>query len=457
MSASSSEITPLHSGKVIAGKYSLLREIGRGGVGLVFEAEHIRLRQRVAIKVLAPHLRSEADVVTRFEREARAMGSLKSPHIATVFDVDTLPDGTPYMVMELLEGRDLHRHLREQPRMSNADIVSIVTQACEGLAVVHASGIIHRDLKPSNLFLTQAPSGGYLVKVMDFGISKLLGDEVTHIGSSLGTPAYMSPEQIRASSEVDARSDIWALGVLLFRALSGTLPFDGEGITGMSVAVVNEAPKNLTELRPDLPPELVKVVERLLEKDPSARYQTVAEVREALQPFGDDTSQPPSVVAMRAAALEPPSHVRAAQAAVTAPRVEAPLRTDRGAPGWIWIVALGIALGLGAIVALMWRFAGDRASAIPPASTVDAPKVAPTSPEPPSVPTTRSEATPPATDPPAPTTPNPSAPVHSAQKSVRPVVPPKSRATPPARSPTPSNPASPKATAEKSPELPNLL
>ena len=283
MSASSAfnNRAPTQPGDIIAGKYRVVRELGRGGVGVVVEVEHQKLRQRLAIKLLDPFFVRDSDIVDRFEREARAMAALKSPYVTAVSDVDVLEDGTPYMVMELLEGHDMSAELRKRQVLPPLEAIDFVVQACEGLATVHAHGIVHRDLKPSNLFLVPTATG-HTVKVMDFGISKFEGNEVTRTGSSLGTPAYMSPEQVRSPRDVDVRTDIWSLGVLLFRALSGALPFEGEGITGMSVAIVNEEAKRLDALRPELPYELVHLVHRCLEKDREARFATATELRDAL-------------------------------------------------------------------------------------------------------------------------------------------------------------------------------
>ena len=284
----------LAPGAILANKYRIVRELGRGGVGVVVEAEHLRLRQRVAIKVLDPYFVREPEIVERFEREARAMASIKSPYVTSVSDVDILPDGTPYMVMELLSGADLAVDLRQRTRLPLGEALNIALQACEGLEVIHAAGIIHRDLKPSNLFVVPTERGP-LVKVMDFGISKFEGNEVTRTNSSLGTPAYMSPEQVRSPRDVDVRTDLWSLGVILFRALSGTLPFEGEGITGMSVAIVNEEPKNLGALRPELPQEVIDVVHRLLDKDRRARFSDAQSLREALTVVATDTmARPPA-------------------------------------------------------------------------------------------------------------------------------------------------------------------
>ena len=274
-------------GVVLADKYRLLRELGRGGVGVVYEAEHLRLRQRVALKIMSRAIAKEANVTARFEREARAMATLRSPFVTAVSDVDVLPDGTPYMVMELLDGRDLQRELRERGPLPIGEAAQIMLLACRGLAAVHAAGIVHRDLKPSNLFLVSGPA--LSVKVMDFGVSKMSDDDilVTHDGSTLGTPAYMAPEQVRSARDADPRADVWSLGVILFRCLTGRLPFEGEGITGMAVAITNNPPLSLVELRPDVPRGLASLVERMLVKDPAARIESVAAVAEELVHYTD--------------------------------------------------------------------------------------------------------------------------------------------------------------------------
>src|SRR5688572_3320577 len=209
-------------GSVVAGKYSIVRLLGEGGMGLVYEAQHLRLRQSVALKMLLPSMLEHDVIISRFEREARSAGQLRSRHTARVMDVDTTPDGVPYMVMELLSGRDLAVELEQRTRLPIDEAADIILQACAAMIEAHSLGIIHRDLKPSNLFL-EMEGGTRIVKVLDFGISKVQNErdaKLTDADVVVGTAMYMSPEQVKASHAVDARTDIWALGVIFYEMLA---------------------------------------------------------------------------------------------------------------------------------------------------------------------------------------------------------------------------------------------
>ncbi len=278
-------------GDTLAGKYSVVRVIGRGGMGVVFEAMHLRLRQRVAIKMMAPDLCTSPSVVARFEREARAAAQLRSRHAVRVIDVDELPGGTPFMVMELLSGRDLGAEIEQrQRRIAVRDAVRWVLEACTAMAEAHALGIVHRDLKPGNLFLC-SEGDQQLIKVLDFGISKVTGDHdvsVTTTAALLGTPLYMSPEQVRSAKNVDARSDIWALGVILYELVTGCRPFDGETATAIAARIVADAAMPARELRPDLPEGVARTIETCLMKDAVRRFPDVASLAAALAPFAPE-------------------------------------------------------------------------------------------------------------------------------------------------------------------------
>jgi serine/threonine-protein kinase len=280
-------------GELFHGKYLIKRVLGRGGVGVVYEAEHAKLRQRVAVKLLAPEMLAHPDMVERFEREARAMALLTSPHVTRVIDVDATITGIPFLVMEFLEGHDFQAEIKSRGALTVPEAVHWVRQACAGMAVAHAAGIVHRDLKPANLFLVDEPQARVL-KIMDFGISKITGEDldVTMTSTSLGTPAYMSPEQVRSAKHIDGRADVWSLGVILYRALTGKLPFAGSGTTGMAVSIVNDVPEPIEVHRPDLPPGLVAVVRRTLEKDPNARFPSVTALADALAPFEHAAASP---------------------------------------------------------------------------------------------------------------------------------------------------------------------
>ncbi len=272
-------------GQVIGGKFRVDRVLGEGGMGTVLAATHLQLDQVVALKVmLATHV-ADAGLVQRFLREAQASAKLRSEYVCRVSDVGTLDSGAPYIVMELLQGRDLWTMLAQDGPLPTTVAAELLLQACIGLAEAHAHGIVHRDLKSTNLFLTTRPDGTHLVKVLDFGIAKLtsqLEPALTRTHTVMGSPFYMSPEQMRASRDVDARSDIWALGVILYELVTGTLPWSAEAITELAVKVATEEPTSLAEFgRPELDP----IMRRCLSKAREGRYADVAELAAALAPL----------------------------------------------------------------------------------------------------------------------------------------------------------------------------
>jgi len=276
-------------GTILAGKYRIDRVIGEGGMGVVYEALHLRLKQRVAIKILRPTILSHPEFVGRFEREARAAATLDSPNVAKVLDVDTSPDGLPYMVIEYLEGTDLSDELARRGRLPVQEAVAYVLEACVPIGQAHALGIIHRDLKPSNLFLANK-GGERVLKLLDFGISKVLTEIDTKTTSSLatlGTPHYMSPEHVRSSSDVDRRSDIWSLGVILYELLTGTEPYQGDAARVIAAIAADPVPLPRTR-RADIPEELERVIMHALEKDPRKRFADVRALAQALAPFAPE-------------------------------------------------------------------------------------------------------------------------------------------------------------------------
>lgn len=284
-------------GQLFAGKYRVERVLGRGGMGVVIAARHLMLDELVAIKFLLPEALQNPEAVARFEREARAAVKIRSEHVARVTDVARLENGTPYMVMELLRGRDLAAVLREQGPLSLTDAADYLLQAGEAIAEAHSLGIVHRDLKPPNLFLTQRADGSSCVKVLDFGISKLTAgsaspDQVmTSTQAVMGSPLYMSPEQLMSARNVDLRTDIWALGVICFELLTAKLPFEGETLPRLCMSINLAAPKSVRSYRPDLPSEVDEMLLGCLAKDPAQRFPNVAAFAAELVKFAPRHAQ----------------------------------------------------------------------------------------------------------------------------------------------------------------------
>jgi serine/threonine protein kinase len=272
-------------GELVDGKYRLLRIIGEGGWGIVYEGENTRTLKRVAIKILRARADLTADIRTRFEREAQAAGRIGSEHIVEVFDLGTLGDGSHYMVMELLSGSDLATRLRNNGALDSVAGARIVLQLLEGLAAAHDAGIMHRDLKPENLFLVPTRSGEDFVKILDFGISKFTSpgmSSATMTGAVLGSPCYMAPEQARGLKNVDPRTDLYSVGTLLFECVTGRVPFDGDNFNDLMFKIALAPRPNPLEVRPDLDHGMAAIIVKAIQAEPNERFQSAEQFRDAL-------------------------------------------------------------------------------------------------------------------------------------------------------------------------------
>jgi serine/threonine protein kinase len=285
-------------GDILDGKYRVERVLGAGGMGVVVAAHHIQLDEKVALKFLRPEALSDAEATARFVREARNAVKIKSEHVARVIDVGTLPNSAPYIVMEYLEGGDLAAWLKQRGAPPIEQAIEFVLQACVAVAEAHALGIVHRDLKPANLFCIRRVDGQLSIKVLDFGISKLTvrsgsvagtmtarSIDLTLTTAVMGSPLYMSPEQMRSLRDVDARTDIWALGIVLFELITGRVPFQAGSVSELAIKINGEPTPAVRSLRPEVPDGLEAIVLKCLEKERRQRYRNVAELALALLPF----------------------------------------------------------------------------------------------------------------------------------------------------------------------------
>jgi hypothetical protein len=280
---------PVRIGAVVGDRYRVERVLGVGGMGVVAAAHDLTTRSTVAIKFMQPSALTQPQALRRFVREAQALYALDNQHIARMLDVGNVASGAPYIVMEYLEGRDLCARLSAEGPLPIADVVVLLVQACQAVQAAHAENILHRDLKPANLFETRGTDGQPVLKVLDFGISKLVSSDafsgetaLTGASGYLGSPAYMAPEQMLGASEIDARCDVWSLGVVLYELLSGQPPFEGNNVVEICARVLTCGVTPIAERRPGTPAALVRVIERCLEKEPQRRYASVLELAQAL-------------------------------------------------------------------------------------------------------------------------------------------------------------------------------
>ncbi len=363
-------------GAVVAGKYRIERKLGEGGMGVVVAASHLSLGGQVALKFLSRGDELQQSAITRLKREAQSVARIKSDHVARVLDMGTLEAGEPYIVMEMLDGMDLHKFVRQNGPLPIADAAEFVLQAAEGVAEAHAIGIVHRDLKPANLFLTRKPDGTPFVRVLDFGIAKntfapkeagevslTVGDDV------LGSPLYMSPEQIRNPKGVDPRADIWSFGAILYKLLTGRAAFDADNPSASLAMIVMEDPTPIRRFRPDIPPELEAVIHRCLEKKLERRFQTVDEFACALLPFAPQRprgrpwiattipiSPAPTVTGAALPGVVPPDGPTTT-AGTTVPRSIPPSQTRKMATHTLVMATIGATILLLGIPGLLFIFA----------------------------------------------------------------------------------------------------
>ncbi len=381
-------VGPVKPGDVLADKYRVERVLGQGGMGLIVAATHVELDERVAIKFLLG-VPSEASA-RRFLTEARAAAKVKNEHVCRAFDFGRTETGEPYIVMEYLEGRDLGDELAARGPLPAAEVADWARQACEGIASAHALGIVHRDIKPENLFLADMPVGRRVLKVLDFGVSKLPDSSVTKSAVAMGSPLYMAPEQMSSSRDVDARADVWSLGATLYELLSGRPPFDAPNVLALAAMVRESEIVPLAEVRPDLPEDLTRIVMRCLSKDRELRYRDGAELGHALgagrAEHARHVDPKPSVRLVPSASVdEPVDELRATQAVLPVTRnTDAPPAdpattlsdvpppaSGRGRLALAALVGVG-ALGVGIALAVASRSGGAGAGASGEAGLVSA-------------------------------------------------------------------------------------
>ena len=395
-------LTEVQPGDLLAGKYRIERVLGRGGMGVVVAAVHEALDERVALKFLLPEALANQEAVERFLREARAAVKIRSEHVARVTDIGALESGAPYMVMEYLDGVDLARYLESRGPLPVPEAVEYMLQACEALAEAHALGIVHRDLKPANLFRIERVDGTPSIKLLDFGISKVIAHQValTQTSSMLGSPLYMAPEQMTSSKHVDARADVWALGIILYELLTGEPPFQGETLPEVCAQILTTEPRPIRALQEEIPAELESVVARCLHKEREQRYGSVAELAVALGPFAPQRAlvsvERVSRVLSRQGTEppEPPARARAgAETQAAWSETAGPITIPKRSSAWLVVTAAGLLVAGISAALLFSRSEPDAAAAaraeegtalveLQEQETTAAPPVAPSTPAP---------------------------------------------------------------------------
>jgi serine/threonine-protein kinase len=363
-------------GAVLDGKYSIVRQLGRGGMGEVYEARHEKIGRRVAVKFLRGELAHREEIATRFEKEARAAGGIEHENIAAVFDAGSLPDGTQYLVMEYLEGEDLRHLLARVGRLPLSRAADLLLQACRGLAAVHQRGIVHRDLKPANLFVTTRANGTDLLKVLDFGVAKHhdpdgQGDS-TKTGTPLGSPQYMSPEQALGERDIGPQSDVFSLGVVLYELLSGQRPYEGGSFLKIVHNILTKPPAPLQQVCPDLPGPVYDIVHKAMAMTPSERFRGVSELAEALEPFRGSASRPSPPASDTASDAGPETRIETIASPPSGEALQSMVGLTRAAspPRKARTVALGAMAACAVIAVGAWQTRGTRhASAV---ATADA-------------------------------------------------------------------------------------
>ncbi len=316
------------------GKYRITRLCGRGGMGSVFEAQNTAIGKRVALKFIDPDHAASRDSVQRFLREAQAASAVESHHIVQIFDVGETDDGQPFLVMELLRGENLGQRLARSTTLPVRDAVHVVAQTLRGLHRAHEAGIVHRDLKPENIFLSENDDDPMFVKIVDFGISKIMrrarsleASTLTQQGVVLGTPFYMSPEQAQAMPDLDARTDLWSVGAILFECLAGCRPFPGDTYEQVIIAICTRPAPDIRDICPDVSPALAAVIARSMQRDRNQRFQSALEFLEALR------LAMPDVVAAVPSSSIPAAH-RTWQSAGAAPPPPADVPPSRTQSSW---------------------------------------------------------------------------------------------------------------------------